>query len=224
MIKAIAFDLDHTLFDRYGTLSSVIPEMLEKLPLSYDVEKSATLLCDADKAEICYGWRAVFDRFVREGFFSRKIEFATYKDFLEDAFFRYAAKYPGVEEMLDTLKAEGYKLAIVTNGYHALQARKIEMIGFADKFDLIVISGDTAYRKPAKEIYELTAGKLGVSCKEMAFVGDNPETDIQGAYNAGCPAVWVRTTGVWHVEGLEKPEWQIDSVCEMPALLARVNK
>lgn len=46
-----------------------------------------------------------------------------------------------------------------------------------DAFDAIVTSIGCGWRKPAPEIFELTADELGVEPTELVHVGDDPQTD-----------------------------------------------
>ncbi|OVE85475.1 HAD family hydrolase [Natronolimnobius baerhuensis] len=46
-----------------------------------------------------------------------------------------------------------------------------------DAFDAVVTSVGCGWRKPAPEIFELTAEELGVSVDELVHVGDDPQTD-----------------------------------------------
>ncbi|ELY67543.1 HAD family hydrolase [Natrinema versiforme] len=46
-----------------------------------------------------------------------------------------------------------------------------------DDFDAIVTSVGCGWRKPAPEIFELTADELGVSPADLIHVGDDPHTD-----------------------------------------------
>ena len=46
-----------------------------------------------------------------------------------------------------------------------------------DEFDAIVTSVGCGWRKPATEIFELTADELGVEPTDLVHVGDDPETD-----------------------------------------------
>ncbi|MDF9744210.1 HAD family hydrolase [Natrinema salsiterrestre] len=46
-----------------------------------------------------------------------------------------------------------------------------------DDFDAIVTSVGCGWRKPAPEIFELTADELGVAASDLVHVGDDPRTD-----------------------------------------------
>ncbi|NGM67886.1 HAD family hydrolase [Natronolimnobius sp. AArcel1] len=46
-----------------------------------------------------------------------------------------------------------------------------------DAFDAVVTSVGCGWRKPAPEIFELTAEELGVPADELTHVGDDPQTD-----------------------------------------------
>ncbi len=79
--------------------------------------------------------------------------------------------------------------------------------------------------KPAAAFFEIVLGSLGVSASEAAMVGDDIESDIGGALDAGLRAVLVRT-GKYRAEfvaetGIE-PTATVDSIADLPALLAPV--
>ena len=98
------------------------------------------------------------------------------------------------------------------------------MLGLRDAFDEIIVSGETPYEKPQKEIFLLMAEKLNIKPEEMLYIGDHPVNDVDGARKAGCIPVWVRTTGTWIFPEIEKPELQVESVKEIPLILKKINK
>ena len=57
MIKAIIFDLDHTLFDRYATLTEIAKSIRNDLPINPNLsdEKISEIMIKADKTCIYYG-------------------------------------------------------------------------------------------------------------------------------------------------------------------------
>ncbi|MFC4248898.1 HAD family hydrolase [Natribaculum luteum] len=46
-----------------------------------------------------------------------------------------------------------------------------------EDFDAIVTSAGCGWRKPAPEIFEVTADRLGVTVEDLVHVGDDPRTD-----------------------------------------------
>jgi FMN phosphatase YigB (HAD superfamily) len=57
--------------------------------------------------------------------------------------------------------------------------------------DCVVFCGDVGWRKPAPEIFQFAAERLGVSCSNTAFVGDDLKWDIQGSEAVGMRAVLI---------------------------------
>ncbi len=82
--------------------------------------------------------------------------------------------------------ARRYRLATFSNG-NADLAR----IGLANEFVLSLNSEQVGFAKPHVNAYASVAARLGVATAEMAYVGDDPGNDIEGARAAGCRTVWV---------------------------------
>lgn len=224
MIKAVVFDLDHTLFDRYETIRAVVPSFREKFSINEAVtdEFFAQELIWADKHYVHHGWNEIFAHLVKCGIFKDVPEYDEYEAFLISCFKRVAVKFPFSIPTLQKVKEMGYKTGLITNSDPDVQERKLEMLGLYPYLDEIIISGATPYRKPQKEIFQLMADKLGVATNEMMFVGDHPKFDVEGSKNAGCVPVWVKTTGTWIFPEIEKPELQVETVEEIPILLRKM--
>lgn len=101
--------------------------------------------------------------------------------------------YPHVREVLATLKAQGVKLAVVTNKEGRYTQVVIDAHQLAPAFDR-VISGDTfATKKPTPVGVEACLAQFGVAKERALFVGDS-SIDVATARNAGV-AVWVLPYG-----------------------------
>lgn len=222
MLKAVIFDLDHTLFDRYGTLRLVVPMFREKFNINPDItdEYFAEEIIWADKNYVHHGWREIFAHLIKCGIFKDVPEYDEYEAFLISCFKKVAVKYPFSIPTLKKIREMGYKTGLITNSDPDVQERKLEMLELKPYLDEIIISGATLYRKPQKEIFQLMADKLGIETNEMMFVGDHPAFDVEGSRNAGCIPVWVKTTGTWIFPEIDKPELQVETVEEIPAILA----
>lgn len=225
MIKAVVFDLDHTLFDRYGTIRAVVPSFREKFNINEAVtdEFFTQELIWADKHYVHNGWKEILAHLVKCGIFKDVPEYDEYEAFLISCFKKVAVKFPFANPTLQKIREMGYKTGLITNSDPHVQERKLELLGLYPYLDEIIISGATPYRKPQKEIFQLMADKLGISTGEMMFVGDHPVCDVDGSRNAGCVPVWVKTTGTWIFPEIEKPELQVETVEEIPAILKNIN-
>lgn len=75
--------------------------------------------------------------------------------------------------------------------------------------------------KPARAFFQQAAAILGMSPAMLLMVGDDLHADALGAKRAGLRSALVRT-GKFRdsdLDGGEGPDWVLDSVCELPALL-----
>ncbi len=101
--------------------------------------------------------------------------------------------YPGVQAALDGLRAQGVKLAVVTNK----ESRYTEVVMKAHQLDACVdhvISGDTlTTKKPDPAGVLACLAQFGVAPERALFVGDS-SIDVATARRAGVP-VWVLPYG-----------------------------
>ncbi len=80
----------------------------------------------------------------------------------------------------------GWRIAVLTNGLPALQARKIRALGLAPLVDHVVFACEhSAHGKPDKAPFIETLHRLGAEPHETVLVGDDPWCDIAGARRVG---------------------------------------
>ncbi|MGC8864445.1 MAG: YjjG family noncanonical pyrimidine nucleotidase [Bacteroidales bacterium] len=101
----------------------------------------------------------------------------------------------GAEEVLEILRNR-YRLHIITNGFIDVQFPKIELSGLVKYFSTITPSEECGCLKPCRRIFELALQKAGAHPQESLMVGDDPEGDIRGAYEAGMDTVFYNINGV----------------------------
>lgn len=224
-VSAVVFDLDHTLFDRYATLALTAPMFREKFGFKAGVtdEYFTEQLSWADKQFVYNGWEGILSHLIACDVFANAPTFNEYKEFLLSCFTRVAVKYDFSIPVLEELRKSGVKIGLITNGRHNVQMSKLKMLSLTDCFDEIIISGDTPFEKPQKEIFLLAAERLGVLPSEMMYVGDHPKFDVDGSRNAGCVPIWVKTTGTWSFPEIEKPGLQVETVAEIPEIVKILN-
>lgn len=110
--------------------------------------------------------------------------------------FRYLALTTTHVALLQRLRADGYRLALITNGPSAAQWEKVRRLNVARLFDVVIVSGDLAWEKPDRRIFELACRGLGVQRGQCVMVGDKLDTDIQvcvgaGGERGGSSGVWL---------------------------------
>lgn len=227
MIKGIIFDLDHTLFDRYATMRAALPIMYKKLgefiPHTLSQEKFISGVINGDKKYIHLNWEVALEKLIENNVFLPNITCKTFIDCLEnDCWPTAAVNFPFIDDTLEALKSKGYKLGIITNGNLATQKRKVDMLGIGHYFDEIVFCGALEQQKPHLLPFEEMSSRIGISAKELMYVGDHPLNDVAASQKAGYTPVWVRTTGYWIFSEIKHPEFEVDTIAEIPYLLERI--
>ena len=226
MIKATVFDLDHTLFDRYATLREIVKHFREGFKIAEGItdEYIGEQLEWADKQFAHHGWEQIHRHLIDCGIFAEEPEYEYYSNYLLSLLYKTAVPFEFAIPTLEELSSMGLKVALITNGFHDRQYKKLEMTGLTHCFDSIIVTGDIGEQKPGRLSFDLMAQQLGLEPSEMLYIGDNPLNDVEGSRNAGYIPVWVRTTGVWSFPDIEKPELQVDTVAEIPALVRKLNR
>ncbi len=93
--------------------------------------------------------------------------------------------------LMTALRAEGYRMALLTNNVREWEAHWRSMAPVEEIFEVVVDSAFVGMRKPEREIYELTATRLGVEVQHCLFVDDR-EDNCEGAVAAGMRVVRYR--------------------------------
>jgi len=96
--------------------------------------------------------------------------------------------YEDVAPALESFRAKGLKLAVISNWDERLRPLLTQM-GLAPYFETIVISAELRFHKPDRAIFEYAANALQTPTSRILHVGDSIEEDFEGARVAGFQAV-----------------------------------
>ena len=129
---------------------------------------------------------------------------------------------PGAEEVLARLRADGYRLGLISmcapDAPAMWRASPLE-----GTVDVEVFSCDVGLRKPDPEIYLLATERLGVAPQACLYVGDGSYRELSGAAAVGMRPVLIHDPA--EAAEMLRPEvedWEgttIDDLRRIPALL-----
>ncbi|MEJ2743385.1 MAG: HAD family hydrolase [Gammaproteobacteria bacterium] len=189
-IEGILFDLDQTLMDRDKSLHLFLDKQWNKQKSLQAISKNdfITKFIELDKNGIV--WKDEVYSQILNDFGIKDIH---YNDLLTDYlanFSQNAVLFPDVMDVLQTCENQKIKLGIITNGREDLQSSVIRACNLDQIMDVILISEVEGIKKPDPIIFKSALNHLSLSPASCIFIGDNPDTDIKGAYNVGMKAIW----------------------------------
>lgn len=116
--------------------------------------------------------------------------------------------FPGVPELLQALKTQGFRWGIVTNKVEYLALPIVRFLGLDDEC-AITVGGDTAgHPKPHPAPLFYAAEKTGFLPDQCIYIGDD-ERDILAGKAAGMPTI---AAAYGYCEPAHAASWQADAV------------
>ena len=209
--KDLFIDFDDTLYDTYGNSVISLCETYEAYHLDryfatpqvfYDAYWAANidLWTRYSKGEITRPYLIV-ERFRRPLSVGEGLD-VTEQLCLEmsDRFLDFCSSKSGVVEgahqLMDYLKRKGYRMHMCSNGFHEVQYKKLTACGLKDYFDTVVLSEDAGFNKPSKQFFDYALKMSGAHKETTIMIGDNLQTDIVGAHDAGFDTILFNRWGV----------------------------
>ncbi|MBU3672298.1 MAG: HAD-IA family hydrolase [Sinobacteraceae bacterium] len=118
--------------------------------------------------------------------------------------------YADVTPSLQRL-AQRFRLATFSNGNADVDAMSI-----GNHFEVTLNAESVGYAKPHVEAFLAISRALGLPPREILYVGDSPQADVQGALGAGCRAVWVNRQGSeWPAQLEARADLEVASLTEL---------
>ena len=123
---------------------------------------------------------------------------------------------PGALDTLQSLRAQGIRLGLITNGDALGQRSKVVKAGLEPLFESVLIAGEFGAAKPDPEVFRHTLSRLEATPEQTWMVGDNLVTDIGGAQAVGIYGIWVDRQGRGlPLESSVAPDHTIRSIVEL---------
>ena len=119
----------------------------------------------------------------------------------------------GASELLHRLKVRGTPIGLVSNSPLAFVQRSLEIVGFADRFDVVLSAHEVAAPKPAPDPYLEACRRLGVEPGPSVVALEDSPTGVAAARAAGLTVIGVPSlVGIELDEAHEIAESLLDDV------------
>ena len=139
---------------------------------------------------------------------------------MSDRFLEFCSSKPGVvegaHELMDYLRQRGYRMHMTSNGFHEVQYKKLAACGLRDYFDTIILSEDAGANKPSPQYFDYALKVSGARRETTLMIGDNLNTDIVGAHNAGLDTILFNR---WGVEPSDVPTHTVTRLLDIKTIL-----
>ncbi|HTZ61501.1 MAG TPA: HAD family hydrolase [Thermoplasmata archaeon] len=214
-IRAVLFDLGGTLVDYHDYAHWT--DLARRLFVEAEEEEMAHAFHEVEREtdtreRVSYTefWRRTLSKAA-----GRPVEVGVAERFLAltreaPGFYRL---YSDSRRCLEHLRAEGRRLAIVSNSSSEARCRAIlHETGILPYFDRVVSSGTEGVEKPDPEIFHRALRRMGVEPAQAFYVGNLAFTDAQAAREAGLGSVWLNRAGL----GMAYDPPEISSLLELP--------
>jgi putative hydrolase of the HAD superfamily len=126
----------------------------------------------------------------------------------------------GARDMLGTLRAAGWKLAVLTNGLPAVQARKVQALRLGELVDHVIYAEHFAPGgKPDTRAFQAAVQRLGTRPSQTVCLGDDPGADVAGGRRLGLATIRLAVPGV-QVDPAEDADVIVHALDEVPRVAA----
>jgi len=223
-VRAVAFDLDNTLWDVEPVLARAEARLLEwlhehcpRIPQQISVADMRAAREQLAREEphkahdVTYLRLTGLERHARECGYSEDIAARAFEVFL-------AARceveiLPDVRPALARLK-QRFRLASLSNGNADLGR-----IGLTTAFTVSLNARQIGAGKPDPRCFEHLARELGVAAREILYVGDDPRLDVAAARAVGCRSAWMNRWAAAWPAGLAPADLSVKDCSELAACL-----
>lgn len=182
---------DTVIFDLDGTLLYTLDDLTRAVNVAMEKMKMPCCTLEQVRSYVGNGIRKLVERAVPEGTSEEKTDeaFAYFKAYYDVHCLDKTVPYDGIEELLNGLKNQGYKMAIVSNKQDA-PVKELQKKFFSEYISVAIGEQEGMKRKPAPDTVFAALRELGSSPEHAVYVGDS-DVDFDTANNAGLPCISV---------------------------------
>jgi phosphoglycolate phosphatase len=186
MVQAIICDFDFTLADSSPGVVACVNEALRGLGLPSTSAARIHATIGLSLPHTLQTLTGIADPAIATAFVRRFVAHA------DQVMHGLTLLYPWVAETVQTLRAAGHRLGIVSSKYRYRIERILAESGLASQFEVIIGGEDVAQPKPDPAGLLLALQRLDLPAPDVLYVGDHP-VDAEAASRVGVPFIAVLT-------------------------------
>jgi len=99
--------------------------------------------------------------------------------------------YDGVKDLLDSLKAAGKNIYLLSNAQESFTIPELREVGIYNYFDGIMISSQERICKPQKRFFDMLIDKYKLDRSKSIMIGNDARADMLGAKHAGIDGLYI---------------------------------
>lgn len=187
----VQFNYDTYVFDLDGTLLSTLGDLVASCNHALRANGMPERTIDEVRRFVGNGVKKLMERAIPGGLDNPLFE-KTFADFRQHYMHHNldtTCPYPGVMEMLESLRSRGKKVAVVSNKFYAATQALCKHF-FGDLVDVAIGEREGIRKKPAPDTVNEALAQMNVGKERAVYIGDS-DVDIMTANNCGMPCISV---------------------------------
>lgn len=129
--------------------------------------------------------------------------------------------YAEVPSCLAALRAQGTRLAILSNGTPQMLDAALRSATLADSFEAVLSVESVGIFKPARPVYDMVGAAFSVTPRDVLFISSNG-WDITAGAAYGFRTLWVNRAGAPRDRLPDAPDAEVPDLAGLPAYLERL--
>lgn len=189
--QPVLFNFETYIFDLDGTLLSTLGDLAASCNYALRTNGMPERSMEEVRMFVGNGVKKLMERAIPQGLENPLFEktFADFRQHYMQHNLDTTQPYPGIMDMLRSLRSRGKRIAVVSNKFYAATQALCRHF-FGDLVEVAIGEREDIRKKPAPDTVEEALRQLGTDRKKAVYIGDS-DVDVLTARNSGMPCISV---------------------------------